>query len=158
MASYKYAYQGYDEKKMARAVGVSLPISYKQAIEICRYLKNRSLVSAKNAVNDVLAMKKAVPYKRFNMDVGHKPGIAAGRYPQKASREILKLINVAEANANVKGLSNLHIKHMSANRAPAGPRAGRIPGEAKRAHVEIVIEEKQEEKKAERKSKENKND
>ena len=32
--TYRYAYQGYNEEKMARAVGVSLPISYKQAREM----------------------------------------------------------------------------------------------------------------------------
>jgi len=35
---------------------------------------------------------------------------------------------------------------MNAHKASASPRAGRVPGEAKRAHVEIIIEEKKVEK------------
>src|ERR1700675_3037047 len=98
--SYKYTFQGYDEKKMARAVGVSLPISYKQATEICSHLKHRNVESAKTILNAVFKMKQAIPYKRFNKDVAHKPGIAGGRYPQNSTKEIYKLIESVEANAN----------------------------------------------------------
>jgi large subunit ribosomal protein L22 len=147
--TYRYAYQGYNEEKMARAVGVSLPISYKQAREICAFVKHRSVNDAKKILNNVLEMKQAVPFKRFNMDVGHKPGnMAAGRYPQIATKEILRLIESVEKNANNKGMNNdLYISHICSHRAAAGPRSGRTDGEAKRAHVEIVIEQKKVEKK-----------
>jgi len=146
--AYNYTYQGYNKEKMARAVGVSLPISHKQAVEICNHLKHRSVEAAKNILSRVMKKKEAIPFKRFNMDVGHKPGIAAGRYPQIASKEILKIIESAVANAGNKGISNdLYITHMNAHKAPSSPRTGRIPGEAKRAHVEVVVEEKKIEKK-----------
>ena len=133
---------------MARAAGVSLPISQKQATEICSFLKHKKLESAKTILRNVLAMKEAIPYKRYNADVAHKPGMMAGRYPQNASKEILKLLESVEANAMNKGLTNdLYVTHMNAHRAPATPRGGRTPGEAKRAHVEVVIEEKKVEKK-----------
>jgi len=148
MAGYNYTFQEYDEKKMARAVGVSLPISHKQAVEICRHLKERPVARAKAILDNVLKKKEAIPYRRFNQDTPHKPGMAAGRYPQISSKEILKLIESVEANANAKGISNdLFITHMNAHKASASPRSGRTPGEAKRAHVEIVIEEKKIEKK-----------
>ena len=145
----KYTYQGYNPEKMARAVGVSLPISHKHAIEICNHLKKRPVKKAQQILEDVLDKKQAIPFKRYKMNVGHKPGkMAAGRYPEKASWEILNLINSAEANANAKGLSNdLFITHLNANRAQGFPRGGRIPGTPKGAHVEIVIEEKKVEKK-----------
>jgi large subunit ribosomal protein L22 len=146
--AYNYTFQQYDEKKMARAVGRSLPISPKQSVEICNHLRHRSIAQAKAILGRVLEMKAAIPFKRFNKDVGHKPGIAAGRYPQIASKEILALLNSVEANAQHKGLgADLYITHMNAHRAPPGPRAGRTPGEAKRAHVEIIVEEKKVEKK-----------
>jgi len=149
--AYGYTYQGYNKEKMARAVGVSLPISHKQAVEICNHLKHRSVDSAKNIISRVMKKKEAIPFKRFNMDVGHKPGIAAGRYPQNASREILKIIESAVANASNKGIStDLYITHMNAHKAPPSPRTGRIPGEAKRAHVEVIVEEKKVEKKTKR--------
>jgi len=146
--AYKYTFQGYDKEKMARAVGISLPISYKQAREICVFVKNKEVEEAKKLLNSVLKMKIAVPFKRFNMNVGHKPGnIAAGRFPQNASMEILKLIESAEKNASNKGLNNLFLTHACSHRAAAGPRSGRTPGEAKRSHVEVVIIEKKVEKK-----------
>lgn len=149
--AYKYTYQGYDKEKMARAVGVSLPISYKQSREICHHLKHRGTDAAKNILSRVLEKKQAIPFKRFNMDVGHKPGIAAGRYPRNATREILKLIESAESNANNKGINgDLYITHMNAHRAPSHPRSGRTPGEAKRAHVEVVVEAKSEQSSAEK--------
>nr|AJS12657.1 50S ribosomal protein L22P [uncultured archaeon] len=138
---------------MAKAKGISLPISHKQAREICHYLKSRRVEDAKRLLERVLNMTQAVPFKRFNMDVGHKPGIAAGRYPQNASKEILKLIESAEKNANNKGLNDLFITHMNAHIAAPGQRGGRTAGQAKRAHVEIVVEQKNEEKKTNRERK-----
>lgn len=133
---------------MARAVGVSLPISHKVSVEICSHIKHRSLEKAKTILDNVLKKKQAIPYKRFNQDTPHRPGIAAGRYPQNAAKEILKLIKAVEANANSKGITNdLYITHMNAHKAPPSPRSGRVAGEAKRAHVEIIIEERKVEKK-----------
>ncbi len=152
--AYKYAFQKYDGTKMAKAVGVSLPISYKQAREICHHLQGRSTEAAKKILEGVFEMTQAIPFKRFNMDVGHKPGMAAGRYPQIATREIMKLIKSAESNANDKGISkDLFITHMCSHRAAEGGRSGRTPGAAKRAHVEIVIEENKVEKKPRAKNK-----
>jgi large subunit ribosomal protein L22 len=148
--AYRYTFQGYNEERMARAVGVRLPISPKEALEVCSFIKHRPLERAKKILNNVLEYKQAIPFKRHNADVAHKPGIAAGRYPQNVCREILKIIESVEANANNKGLTNeLYITHMNAHRAPPQPRGGRVPGEGKMAHVEIVVEElKKEEKKA----------
>ena len=147
MKMKRYSFQRYDEKTMARAKGISLPISHKQAREICHHLKNRRVDDAKKMLERVFDMTQAIPFKRFNMNVGHKPGISAGRYPQNASKEILKLIESAEKNANNKGMNNLFITHMNAHIAAPGQRGGRTPGQAKRAHVEIVVEQKAEERK-----------
>ncbi len=147
--AYKYAFQKYDEKKMARGVGISLPISYKQAREICAYIKNKKVEMVKKSLNRVLDMKEAIPFKRFNMDVGHKPGnMAAGRYPQNSTFEILKLVESVEKNAVNKGLGNeLYVASACSHRAPANPRGGRTAGEAKRSHVEIIVEERENENK-----------
>lgn len=81
-----------------------LPISTKQCVEICRFLRNKKLDKAKRMLNDVISKQRAVPFKKYNRDMGHKPGIAAGRYPVKAAKEILRLLNSVEANADNKGL------------------------------------------------------
>lgn len=153
--AYKYAFQKYDEKTMAKGVGISLPISYKQAREICSYIKNKKVDMVKKSLNRVLEMKEAIPYKRFNMNAGHKPGnMAAGRYPQNSTFEILKLVEGVEKNAANKGLSKeLYIAGAISHRAPASPRGGRTAGEAKRAHVEIIIEEREAVKEIKRESK-----
>ena len=151
--AYKYAFQKYNEKTMAKGVGISLPISHKQAREICAYIKNKKVEAVKKSLNRVLEMKEAIPFKRFNMNVGHKPGnMAAGRYPQNSTFEILKLVESVEKNAANKGLSKeLYIASAIAHIAPASPRGGRTAGEAKRAHVEIIIEEREPVKKEARK-------
>ena len=140
----KYAFVGYDEEKMARALGTGLPISTKVAVEICNHLRRKPLQRVKTILEAVVAMKEAIPYRRFNMDVGHKPGMAAGRYPVKACAAILALVKSAEANAQFKGLhsSNLHLVHICAHKAARPMRYGRQRGrQAKRTHVEVVLQE-----------------
>lgn len=135
---------------MARAIGRSLPISFKQSIEICNFIRNKSINYAKNTLNGVVNEGRAIPFKRFNKDVGHKKNMAAGRYPKKASSEILNLINNVEANAQFKGLntSNLVITHINANKASLVTHFGRKRSRrAKRTNVEIVVQEKATEKK-----------
>lgn len=151
-----YSARGYDKENMARAIGRSLPISFKQSIEICNFIRNKNISYAKNVLSKVIENKQAIPFKRFNMDVGHKKGnIAAGRYPKKASKEILDLINHVEANAQFKGIntSNLVITHINANKASKVMHFGRKRSrEAKRTHVEIVVQEKVKEKKEDKKT------
>ena len=94
-----------DEKEIAKASGMSLPISTKQSIEICNFIRNKTLEKAKAILERVLEKKEAIPFKRFGSDTGHKRGaIGAGRYPQKTAKEILKVLDSVEANAQAKGL------------------------------------------------------
>ena len=72
--------------KTARAVGANLPISTKVCYEIANAIRGRNVNKAIAFLERVVNMKEAVPYKRYNGDVGHKPGkMAAGRYPIKAA-------------------------------------------------------------------------
>ena len=147
-----YSFNDYNKENMARAVGRSLPISPKQSIEICNFIRNKNVNYAKNVLSNVIKEKQIIPFRRFNSDVGHKKQFAAGRYPKKASKEILDLINVVEANAQFKGLntSNLIITHINSNKAATVMRSGRKRSrKAKRTNVEIVVQEKAIEKKAE---------
>lgn len=146
--AHNYSFQGYEREKMARVIGKDLPISTKQCIEICSFIKGRNLQEAKDLLEEVLKMKKPVPFKRFTEGAGHKKGrMAGGKYPLKASAEIIELLNSLEANAMQKGLntSALVIRHACANRASKTPRYGRIRGiTAKRTHVEFVAVEAEE--------------
>ncbi len=133
-----------DKENMAYVAGVNLGISSKVSIELASWIRGKSVEKAKAMLERVIAMKEAVPYKRFNKDVGHKPGIGPGRYPVKASQEFLGLIKSAESNAVDKGLNpaDLFILHISADRAAQQWKYGRQRRrKAKRTHVKIVLKE-----------------
>lgn len=120
-SKHKYSVREIDPLHDAVSYGRELPISYKHSVEICRTIKGMRLESAKNYLNDVISLKKAVPFKRFNKKVAHRRNIDgwdAGRYPKKASMAILRLLNNLEKNAEYKGLEveNLMIKHASASK------------------------------------------
>ena len=139
----------------AKASGQNMGISTKHCIEICNHLRYKSTANAKKILEDVVAMKIPIPFKRFKKDMGHKAGMAAGRFPQKAAREVLKIIKSVETNAQNKGLntSNLKIIKMLANRAAVPMTGGRQRTGTKRTHVEIEVKETKGQKKAKKEKK-----
>jgi len=142
--TYKYSIKDIGENS-AKASGINVGISLKQAIEICKFIKHKKVSDAKKILNDSINEKKAIPYTRFNKDTGHKKGIGPGKYPNKASKEILSLLETAEANAQFKGLNtgNLVISHICSQKGPNTWRHGRQSRrKMKRAHVEVIVEEK----------------
>ena len=152
----KYAFEGYNPELMAKAAGVSLPISMKQCVEICTALRKKPLDRAKNILEDAIAEKKAIPYRRYNRNIGHKPKMGPGRFSPKACMEVLTILKSAESNAQFKGLNpgNMIVKHICAHKASTPWHSGRVRGiKMKRSHVEVVLEEtKKSEKKAEKKT------
>jgi len=143
---------GAEADKMARAMIYEVHISPKHALEICRELKGMHINEAKSFLEDVVAMKKVVPFKRHKKDVSHKRGLNkwyAGQYPKKAAAEILQLIANARSNAEYKGLDpeRMRIKHIAIKkgRVISGmmPRAmGRATAkDTETVTVELVIEE-----------------
>jgi large subunit ribosomal protein L22 len=164
--AYKYIYQKYDKEKMARAVGVNLPISAKHSLEIANNIRNKSVARAKKILTDVVELKLPVKYTKHNMDLAHKKGMGPGRYPMKTASHILKIVQSAEKNANQKGISNLGIIHIAVNKGADQWHYGRQRGrKMKRAHVEVVVgeieksekkENKKEKERAKKEAKENK--
>ena len=149
----KYAYNNdVDEAKTARAMAKSLKISPKHSVEICRAIRGMEVGKAKAYLEDVIEMKKSVPFKRHNKKVGHRSdlkGWPSGRYPVKAAAAILKVIENAEANAENQELDveNLKLIHVSANRGFIirgwTPRAfGRAsPSNTPTTHIQVVLGE-----------------
>lgn len=128
----------------AVARGVSLPISLKESVEVCKYIKGKPLDKAKNVLEMAINLQRAIPFTRFNRDMGHKKGIAAGRFVPKTCSTILKLIKSAEGNAAFKGLntSNLVVYQIFANKAAKPWRFGRHKRrKQKRAHVTVILME-----------------
>ncbi len=141
----RYTFKNYNPEHMARAVGMALPISFKQSVEICNFIENRKVSDVKKILQAVIDKKEAVPFKRYNWDLGHKKGIGPGRYPEKASMQLIQLIESAESNAQFKGLntSSLVISHISAHKAGKAWHYGRQSRrQMKRTNVEIIVEEK----------------
>ncbi len=146
----EYTFRNYDKEHMARAVGMALPISLKFSVEICRFVKNKKVGLVKKMLQDVIDKKRAIPFRRYDFDLGHKKETGPGRYPEKASKEFIKLIENVEANAQFKGLntSNLMITHISAHNAGKSWHYGRKSRRRmKRTNVEILVEEKKTEEK-----------
>lgn len=145
---------------IAKAKGSSLPISTKHCIEICNFIRNKPISRIKKQLELVLEYKLAIPAKRFNKDRAHRKGkIAAGFYPQKATKHIITLLNSIEANAQNKGMNikGLILTKAIANKASRPLKYGRRRGEeAKRTHIEFEAEElvKKEKKKPEVKKQE----
>lgn len=127
----------------AVARALDIPVSTKHCIEICRSLRYKNTAYAKRFLEDVADLKRAVPFKKFYKDTGHKAGMAAGRFPQKAAKELLALVKSVEANALVKGLnaSDLKITKIIANKASIPLTGGRRRTATKRSHVEIEVKE-----------------
>lgn len=138
---------------ITKASSQNVPVSTKQCIEICGYLRYKITNEAKRFLESVIAHKAAVPFKKFNKNVGHKPGMAAGRFPQKAAREMLRLVKSVESNAQFKGLNNesLKITKILANRAPNPSTGNRHHHGTKRTHLEIEVMEKSQKPKIEKK-------
>ncbi|MEK6835050.1 MAG: 50S ribosomal protein L22 [Nanoarchaeota archaeon] len=121
----------------------NLGISTKKSIEIANFIRHKNLENAKKMLKSVIEMKQAVPYKRHNKDIPHRPGMMAGRYPIKTCEVILKLLDSVKANAQNKGLSsNLVISEIVANQGNKQMHStmkGRM--KMKRTHLRIVVKE-----------------
>jgi large subunit ribosomal protein L22 len=146
---YSVVIEGED---IARAKANEIPVSPKHSIEIARFIKGMTTTEAKAYLEDVVELKKAIPFRRFKRNVAHKRGLkgwAAGRYPVKAAKAYLRLLNSVEKNAEYIGLDTetLRIDHVSANRGRGHraffPRAmGRAtPKRRETVNIEIIVTE-----------------
>lgn len=152
MTKIKYAFTDYDKGKAAKAIGRSIKISPKNAVEICKKIRGMELEAAKTYLEDVIQMRKPVPFKKHNKKIGHRKslkGWPSGRYPVKAASHILDVLKNAESNAEYKGIDteSLKILHISAHKSYVIrgwiPRAfGRAsPFNTPTTHIQVVLGE-----------------
>ncbi|WVZ92017.1 hypothetical protein U9M48_038116 [Paspalum notatum var. saurae] len=148
--------------KVRFCLGYSLSIRAFDAVmntrETAFALRKLSLAKAKRYLEDVMAHKQAIPFRRYCGGVGrtaqaksrHSNG--QGRWPAKSARFILDLLKNAESNADVKGLDvdNLYVSHIQVNQAQKQRRRtyrahGRInPYMSSPCHIELILSEKEE--------------
>ena len=150
--TWRYSVKDLDPDKTAKAAGRDLRISPKHAREICKAIRGMKMPKAKEYLQQVIGKRRSVPFRRHHGGVGHRSdltGFYAGRYPVKAARHILRVLEQVEANAEYKGLSpeDLKIIHAAAQRGMRIrryiPRAfGRSsPRFQELTHVEIIVQE-----------------
>ncbi|MFH1592555.1 MAG: 50S ribosomal protein L22 [Candidatus Woesearchaeota archaeon] len=134
------------EENIAVVKGRDLPISTKHSIEICNFIRNKTINTAKKQLNLVLQKKLAIPARRFNDSRGHRKGkVGPGFYPEKATKEIIDLLSSLEANINNIGLisEGAYLCKVVANRASRPMHHGRQRRRVmKRTHIEFVAKEK----------------
>jgi len=138
-----------DPETTSRALGKECSVSPKHCREVCKMLKGMKVDDAKKYLKGVIDLEIAVPYTRFKMYANPKPKVGPGRYPKKAAKAILRVLDSAQSNAEYKGLEsdNMRVKVAAAHRGRIEksymPRAqGRsTPWNEQTTNIEIVLEE-----------------
>jgi large subunit ribosomal protein L22 len=146
-----------DPETTARGMLRDRPISLKHSKAVSRAIKGKTVEEAEAYLEAVINEERSVPFKQHNTGVGHRSDIDgwdAGRYPEKASKDFLKLIENVRNNADEQGFegSEMIIKHVAAHKT--GERPGRKPRAFGRADpwnttlcdVELIIEQPEEDR------------
>ena len=151
MGRYNYAFQNYDATKHVRAAIREKKISHKHARETAKAIKGLTLEKARDYMLSVVAKERAIPFRRFKNQVGHRsdPGMMSGRYPEKTAGEFLKLLDNLESNAEYKGMDMDRLKIINATSHKGVAIKRFIPRAQGRAtdkndiltHVELVAQE-----------------
>jgi len=118
MPQYSYAFQNFDKARHVRASVREKSISHKHSREIALAISGKSIEKAREFLENVVAKKEAVPYRRYHNEVAHRSnirdGFSSGRFPQKAAKEFLKLLDNLESNAEYKGMDLDRLRIVSA--------------------------------------------
>jgi ribosomal protein L22 len=124
----------------ATVYGTSLPISTKDSVAICKFIKRKSIPKALADLEEVEKLKKAIP---MTGEIPHRKGkgMMSGRYMTKPVGYFIRMIKGLMANANMNGMDEPIIVEAVPNRAsrPYG-RFGRV--KRKRTHIFIKAVEK----------------
>lgn len=74
------------------------PVSTKESMAICKFIKFKKIDDAISDLEQVVALRKAVPMKG---EIPHRHGaMMSGRFPRNASLEFIKLLKSLKGNAN----------------------------------------------------------
>jgi large subunit ribosomal protein L22 len=138
-----------DPETTSKAIGKEISVSPKHCREVCKMLRGMRVDKAREYLQSVADLKTPVPYTRYKMFLSPKPKVGPGRYPRKAAKAILAVIESARSNAEYKGLDadNMMIKNACAHRGRIQqgymPRAfGRsTPWNEQTTNIEIILEE-----------------
>src|SRR5262245_53439124 len=99
-----YTFTAKPGETVARARAIELDVSPKKTYEVLNALRGRPLADARTLLEDVIAERRAIPFRRYNQETAHKRGIGPGRYPKKVARYLLQLLASVESNAEFEGM------------------------------------------------------
>ena len=141
-----------DPDTTAKAMLRERQVSLKHSKAISREIKGMTAEKAVAYLESVIEGERSVPFRQHNTGVGHRSDIEgwdAGRYPEKASKAFLDLLENAVNNADHQGFDGetMQIAHVAAHKVGESP--GRKPRAFGRASpwntpqvdVELVLEE-----------------
>ncbi len=113
------------KKDEAVALGNNLHVSMKQCMYICKFIKGDSVDDAIAKLEDVIKMKRAVPFKG---EIPHRSekGIMSGRYPIVASKIMISVLKGLKGNilANQMDLDKSRIYFASSSWASRPSKRG----------------------------------
>jgi len=126
------------KKEEAVARGVSVHMSKKHGMYIGSFIKGKKIDDAIKDLNDVIKMKKPIPFKG---EIPHRKGkMMSGRYPINASKIFIQLLKALKGNSIVNQMdldkTRIYFVHSTFASRPS-----RRSGKAKRAHITLKAKE-----------------
>lgn len=91
------------KKEEAIAKGTNLAASKKHCMYICSFIKNKPIDLALKQLQEVISMKRAIPFKG-EIPHRHELGGRPGRYPINASKQFIYLLKALKGNVIANGL------------------------------------------------------
>ncbi|MCD6421263.1 MAG: 50S ribosomal protein L22 [Thaumarchaeota archaeon] len=151
MPHWEYSVKELDEARTVKASLREVDVSPKWSREVCKAIVGLTIPEARRLMEDVIAMKRMIPYRRYKKKRAHHAQTKGpGGYPVKVARHMLKLLDSLEANAEFKGFDpdEVVIVHAAAHKARRlrkfMPKAfGRAtPYDKQLVHIEVIGEVK----------------
>jgi large subunit ribosomal protein L22 len=147
-----YTYREESGVNVARARGVEVPISPKKTYEVLNAIRGLPLDRARTVLEDAAALRRAIPFRRYNQETAHHVGVGPGRYATKVVKNVLKVLENAQENAEYEGMDadRLYVKIAASARGrirrASMPRAhGRATQwNEQTTNIEIVLAERKE--------------
>ncbi len=153
----KYSRVAENTERSCKAMGVDLRVHFKNTFEACAAIRGRKLRDAQRFLEDVIAHKQCVAFRRHNSGCGRTAQAKAfkhtqGRWPEKSARILLELLKNAESNGESKSLDPelLVVKHIACQPGVKGRRRtfrahGRINAfMSNPCHIEMILSEEAE--------------
>jgi large subunit ribosomal protein L22 len=147
-----YTYQGPSGVTAARARGLEIPMSPKKTYEVLNAIRGLPVERAETFLEEVIAQRRAVPFRRYNQETAHKRGTGPGRFPKKVATHVLAVLRNARENAEYEGMDTDLLFVHTASSSRGQIRKANMPRAQGRAtswneqttNVEIVLLERKE--------------